>query len=44
MNEAWKSAYEEFFISELQTVGPKFSEYMLLVFERFKLIDVKDKS
>jgi hypothetical protein len=23
MNEAWKSAYEEFFISELQTVGPK---------------------
>jgi uncharacterized protein YhfF len=42
--EAWKSAHEEFFISELQRVGLEFSEDMLLVCERFKLIDVKDKS
>jgi uncharacterized protein YhfF len=37
-------SYEEFFISELQRVGLEFSEDMLLVCERFKLIDVKDKS
>ncbi|WP_172369504.1 ASCH domain-containing protein [Sporosarcina jiandibaonis] len=39
--EYWKSAHEEFFTSELQTVGLEFSEDMLLVCERFTLIDVK---
>jgi uncharacterized protein YhfF len=39
--EAWKSAHEKFFTSELQTVGLEFSEDMLLVCERFTLIDVK---
>ena len=40
--EAWKSAHVEFFTSELQEVGLEFREDMLLVCERFKLIDVKD--
>lgn len=39
--EAWKSAHERFFKSELKTVGLEFSEDMLLVCERFMLIDVK---
>ena len=39
--EAWKSAHVEFFTSELQTVGLEFSEDMLLVCERFTVIDIK---
>lgn len=42
--EAWKSAHVEFFTNELQEVGLEFKEDMLLVCERFKLIDVKEKS
>lgn len=41
--EAWKSAHVEFFTSELKEVGLEFNEDMLLVCERFKLIDVKNK-
>ena len=41
--ENWKSIHERFFKSELQKVGLEFSEDMLLVCERFTLIDVKDK-
>lgn len=41
--EAWKSAHVEFFKSELQTIGREFSEDMLLVCERFVLVDVKDQ-
>ncbi|MBE1554199.1 ASCH domain-containing protein [Sporosarcina limicola] len=41
--EAWKLAHERFFKSELQKVGLEFSEDMLLVCERFTLIDVKEK-
>ena len=40
--EDWKSGHVEFFTSELQEVGLEFSEDMLLVCERFKLIDVKE--
>ncbi|MCZ2256870.1 ASCH domain-containing protein [Sporosarcina sp. G11-34] len=41
--EYWKSAHEAFFTSELKTVGLEFSDDMLLVCERFQLIDVKTK-
>ncbi len=41
--EAWKSAHVTFFTGELQSHGLEFSEDMLLVCERFKLIDVKSK-
>lgn len=41
--EYWKSVHKEFFTSELREVGLEFSEEMLLVCERFKLIDVKNK-
>lgn len=41
--EAWKSAHVEFFTSELSKFDLEFSEDMLLVCERFKLIDVKNK-
>lgn len=41
--QAWKSAHVEFFTRELEEVGLEFSEDMLLVCERFKLIDVKRK-
>ena len=40
--EYWKSAHKEFFTSELQEFGLEFSEDMLLVCERFKLMDVKE--
>lgn len=40
--ENWKSIHEKYFTSELEKVGLEFSEDMLLVYERFKLIDVKD--
>ena len=41
--EDWKSAHVEFFTNELQEIGLEFSEDMLLVCERFKLIDVKNE-
>ena len=41
--EYWKSAHEEFFTTELKTVGLEFSEDMILVCERFRLIDVKER-
>ena len=41
--EAWKSAHVTFFASELQNHGLEFTEDMLLVYERFTLIDVKNK-
>ena len=41
--ENWKSIHERFFKSELQKIGLEFSKDMLLVCERFKLIDVKKK-
>lgn len=41
--ENWKSIHERFFKSELQKIGLEFSKDMLLVCERFKLIDVKEK-
>ena len=37
----WKSIHQRYFTSELQKVGLEFSEDMLLVCERFALIDVK---
>lgn len=37
----WKETHENFFTKELAKVGLEFSEDMLLVCERFKLIDVK---
>lgn len=40
--ENWKSIHKRYFTGELQTVGLEFSEDMLLVCERFTLIDIKD--
>jgi len=40
--ENWKSIHRRFFTSELKKHGLAFSEDMLLVCERFTLIDVKD--
>ena len=40
--EDWKLAHVRFFTSELREVGLEFNEDMLLVCERFILIDVKD--
>lgn len=37
----WRKAHEEFFREELKTIGREFSEDMLLVCERFEVIDVK---
>lgn len=37
----WREVHIEFFTSELKKVGLAFSEDMLLVCERFELIDVK---
>lgn len=37
----WKDAHEKFFKEALQEIGQEYSEDMLLVCERFKLIDVK---
>lgn len=37
----WKNAHINFFTKELKTIGREFSENMLLVCERFKLIDIK---
>ncbi|MEH7225343.1 ASCH domain-containing protein [Bacillus sp. JJ1566] len=37
----WKDVHVRFFTCELQKIGREFSEEMLLVCERFALIDVK---
>ncbi|MDW0109688.1 ASCH domain-containing protein [Sporosarcina aquimarina] len=37
----WWNVHEEFFKNELSAIGKEFSEDMLLVCERFELIDVK---
>lgn len=39
----WKDAHVNFFTKELNEIRREFSEDMLLVCERFKLIDVKNK-
>ena len=41
--ENWKSIHEKFFKSKLQKFGLEFSKDILLVCERFTLIDVKEK-
>lgn len=41
--EYWWNAHESCFREELNKLGREFSEDMLLVCERFQLIDVKDK-
>ncbi|MFD2925296.1 ASCH domain-containing protein [Halobacillus naozhouensis] len=38
----WWDAHEKFFKDELNAIGRKFSEQMLLVCERFKVIDVNN--
>ncbi|PFK29119.1 RNA-binding protein [Bacillus cereus] len=40
--EYWKNTHIEFFTKELKGINRKFSEDMLLVCERFELIDVKE--
>lgn len=37
----WRGAHERFFTKELRAVGLEFSEDMMLVCERFELVDVK---
>ncbi|THE13074.1 ASCH domain-containing protein [Bacillus timonensis] len=37
----WRDVHVKFFTEELRKIGREFSEDMLLVCERFKLIDVK---
>lgn len=37
----WKEAHEKFFTEALKSVGLEFSEDMMLVCERFELIDIK---
>lgn len=39
--EYWKNTHTKFFTKELNEIGREFSEDMLLVCERFELIDVK---
>ncbi|RFA33615.1 RNA-binding protein [Virgibacillus dokdonensis] len=39
----WKDTHEKFFKQELQNVGLAYSEDMMLVCERFTLIDVKQQ-
>jgi len=39
----WKEIHERYFKRELGKVGLEFTEDMLLVCERFELVDVKDK-
>jgi uncharacterized protein YhfF len=38
----WKEVHEEFFKEELSKIGLEYTEDMMLVCERFKLIDVKE--
>lgn len=37
----WKESHEKFFKKELSELGLKYKEDMMLVFERFELVDVK---
>ncbi|WP_433946871.1 ASCH domain-containing protein [Paenibacillus sp. SN-8-1] len=37
----WKDAHERFFTKELSNIGLEYSEDMMLVCERFELVDVK---
>ncbi|MBB2481932.1 ASCH domain-containing protein [Bacillus sp. APMAM] len=37
----WKEAHEKFFQSELKKIGKEFREDMLLVCERFEVVDIK---
>jgi uncharacterized protein YhfF len=37
----WKEVHEKFFKEQLSKIGRKFSEDLLLVCERFQLVDVK---
>ncbi|MFE7064836.1 ASCH domain-containing protein [Sutcliffiella sp. NPDC057660] len=39
----WKDAHEKFFKKELSDLGLAFSEDMMLVCERFKVVDIKNK-
>jgi uncharacterized protein YhfF len=39
----WWETHEKFFRNELKTIGREFSEDMLLVCERFEVIDVKNR-
>lgn len=39
----WKEAHEKFFREELSKIGLEFAEEMMLVCERFELVDVKTK-
>lgn len=39
----WKETHKKFFTEELSKAGLEFSEDMLLVCERFKLVDVRNK-
>ncbi|MFC7394943.1 ASCH domain-containing protein [Scopulibacillus cellulosilyticus] len=39
----WWEAHEKFFRNELSAIGREFKEDMLLVCERFKVADVKDR-
>lgn len=39
----WKEIYTKFLTKELSKVGLEFSEDMMLVCERFKLVDVRKK-
>ncbi|MBA4549928.1 ASCH domain-containing protein [Thermoactinomyces intermedius] len=40
----WKETHEKFFQEELRKIGREFSEGLLLVCERFKLIDALKKT
>ena len=40
--EEWKEAHVNFFTRELKKINLEFSEEMLLVCERFKVVDVKE--
>lgn len=37
----WKEVHEEFFMKELQALGLQYSEDMMLVCERFELVNSK---
>lgn len=39
----WKETHKKFFTEELSKIGLQFSEDMMLVCERFKLVDVRNK-
>lgn len=39
----WKEAHEKFFTKELSDLGIEYSEDMMLVCERFELVNVKNK-